>query len=93
MIVPDNDSNVKVSQQKLKFQNSLVMTLLYTNRIFSSLYPLKDSIIWDSNTACYNCNNLDYMIILLELLKEEILISTASRDKLIIEVTNMIIKY
>ena len=69
------------------------MTSLYANKISSSLYPLKDSIIWDSSAACHICNDLNYMITLLESLKEKILISTTSENKLIIGIMNIVIKY
>ena len=40
----------------------------------------------------YIYNNLNYIITLLELLQKEILISTTSKDKLIIETANIAIK-
>ena len=57
-----DDSNAEVNKQKSKLKSGLVATSLYANSISSGLHPLKDSVIWDSGTACHICNNLDCAI-------------------------------
>jgi len=57
-----DDSNAEVNKQKSKLKSGLITTSLYANSISSGLHPLKDSVIWDSGTACHICNNLDCAI-------------------------------
>ena len=91
--ISDNNSNAETSPQKSKLYSKLVTNSLYIKSIITSLYLLRDSIVWDSSTMYHISNNLNRVITLLQLLSEEIFISIVSGNKLIIEIANITITY
>ena len=89
--VPSDNNSTKTSLQKSKLCSGLVTTSLYVKSTITGLHPLKDSIVWDSGAACHICNNLDWAITLLQPFSEEMFISTASGDELIMRIANITI--
>ena len=89
--VPSDDGNAENSLQKSRLYSGLVASSLYVKSTMTGLHPLKDSIVWDSGAACHICNNLNRAITLLKPLSEEMFISTASGDELIVGIANITI--